>query len=84
MISKYNKKYDRIGALAQCRFKSKNVENQDYFLKVCRYVRRKPENTGMAKTEDYKWSSYQEYVKKEEIIMKIFNNRKIVTKFLDN
>lgn len=75
----FNKKYDRIGALAQCRFKSKNVEDQDYFLKVCRYVHRNPENAGIAKTEEYKWSSYQEYVKKEEIVDKrillhYFNN----------
>lgn len=75
----FNKKYERIGALSQCRFKSKNIEDQDYFLKVCRYVHRNPENAGIAKTEDYQWSSYQEYVKKEKIVDKrillhYFNN----------
>lgn len=66
----FNKKYDRIGTLVQNRFKSKNVEDRDYFLKVCRYVHRNPENAKMAKTEEYEWSSYQEYLKMGKIVDK--------------
>ena len=66
----FNKKYKRTGTLVQNRFKSKNVENQRYFLEVCRYVHRNPENAGMAKTEEYKWSSYHEYLGKATIIDK--------------
>lgn len=66
----FNKKYKRTGTLLQNRFKSKNVEDQRYFLEVCRYIHQNPENAGMAKTEDYKWSSYNEYLGKEKIIDK--------------
>lgn len=75
----FNKKYDRIGALAQCRFKSKIIENQNYFLRVCRYVHRNPENAGIAKTDNYKWSSYQEYIKEETIV-----DKKILLHYFNN
>ena len=66
----FNKKYKRKGPLVQNRFKSKNVENQKYFLEVCRYVHRNPEKAYIAKTEDYEWSSYKEYIGKERLINK--------------
>ena len=69
-VQYFNKKYKRIGPLVQSRFKSKNIETQRYFLEVCRYVHRNPENAGFAKTEDYEWSSYKEYIGKEKIVDK--------------
>lgn len=66
----FNKKYKRSGSLFQDRFKSKIIEDKEYFLDVCRYVHRNPENAGIAKTEDYNWSSYKEYLGKEKIIDK--------------
>ena len=78
-VSYFNKKYDRTGTLFQDRFKSKRVENQKYFLDVCKYVHRNPEKAGICKTENYEWSSYFEYIKEEKIIDKsvllhYFNN----------
>lgn len=58
----FNKKYNRIGPLFQCRFKSKSVENLKYFIDLCRYVHRNPEKAFAAKTQDYKWSSFKEYI----------------------
>lgn len=69
-VSYFNKKYDRKGPFVQNRFKSKNIENQKYFLDVCRYVHRNPEKAGIEYTFKYKWSSYQEYVGKEIIVDK--------------
>ena len=69
-VSYFNKKYDRSGTLFQDRFKSKKIENQRYFLDVCKYVHRNPEKAGICKTEKYEWSSYQEYINKEKIIYK--------------
>ena len=67
--SKYfNKKYNRTGHLFENRFKSKNVENKKYLLDVCRYVHRNPEKALIEKVEKYKWSSYQEYIKKPDIV----------------
>ena len=78
-VSYFNKKYDRRGPFVQNRFKSKNVEDQRYFIEVCRYVHRNPEKAGIEKTFNYKWSSYHEYIGKEKIIDKkvllyYFNN----------
>ena len=69
-VQYFNKKYKRIGPLVQNRFKSKVVENQKYFLEVCKYVHRNPENAGIAKTKDYEWSSYKEYLGNNKLIDK--------------
>ena len=66
----FNKKFNRCGHLFQNRFFSKKIENLDYFLTVCKYVHRNPEKANMEKTENYKWSSFGEYVGKEKIINK--------------
>ena len=70
--SYFNRKYNRKGPFVQNRFNSKKVENQRYFLEVCRYVHRNPEKAGMEKTDKYRWSSYHEYIGKEIIIDKKF------------
>ena len=75
----FNSKYERTGPLVQNRFKSKCVENQKYFLEVCRYIHRNPEKALMAKTQNYKWSSYHEYVGQEKII-----NKKVLLHYFDN
>lgn len=75
----FNQKYKRTGPLMQNRFKSKNVENERYFMDVCRYVHRNPENAGIALTQNYEWSSYKEYVGKEQII-----NKNILLHYLNN
>lgn len=70
--SYFNKKYDRKGPFVQNRFNSKKVESQRYFLEVCRYVHRNPEKAGIEKTDNYRWSSYHEYIGKEKIIDRRF------------
>ena len=66
----FNRKYKRTGTLFQDRFKSKRIEDRKYFLEVCRYIHRNPENAGISKTKDYEWSSYKEYLGKEKLINK--------------
>ena len=78
-VQYFNKKYQRSGTLVQNRFKSKNIENQKYFLEVCKYIHRNPENAGMARTDQYKWSSYHEYLGKEKII-----DKKVLLYYLNN
>lgn len=75
----FNTIYQRKGHFFQNRFKSKNVENQKYFLDVCRYVHRNPEKAGIAKTNHYRWSSYSEYLGKEKLIEK-----RVLLHYLDN
>ncbi len=59
----FNKKYQRSGALIANRYKSQPVEFDEYFLSVIRYIHQNPIKAGIAdKIEDYRWSSYKEYV----------------------
>lgn len=64
----FNMKYDRIGHLFQDRFFSKKVEDREYLKMVCRYIHQNPLKAGLGKTEEYKWSSYKEYIGNPKII----------------
>ena len=66
----FNKKYKRKGPLVQDRFKSKQVESLQYLIDVCRYVHRNPENAGIELTQNYKWSSYKEYIGRKRLVDK--------------
>lgn len=75
----FNKKYKRKGPLMQNRYKSKCVENERYFIDLCRYVHRNPEKAGIALTQNYEWSSYKEYIGKANII-----NKNVLLYYLEN
>ena len=65
----YNIKYQRVGHLFQDRFKSEPVEDDSYFLTVLRYIHQNPVKAGICKkVEDYKYSSYQEYIAKPWLV----------------
>lgn len=64
----FNKKYDRVGHLFQNRFLAKKVEDKKYLLQLCRYIHQNPLKAGIGNTENYKWSSYQEYINNSKII----------------
>lgn len=58
----YNWKYSTTGHLFQDRFKSENVETDEYFLTVVRYIHQNPVKAGIvARVEDWKWSSCAGY-----------------------
>ena len=73
----FNKKYERVGHLFQDRFKSICVYNDNYLLRLIRYIHRNPEKAGICNSEEYKWSSYNEYINKPKII----ERDKILLKF---
>lgn len=64
----FNKKYDRIGHLFQNRFFSKKVEDKQYLKNLCRYIHQNPLKAGIAKTEEYRWSSYKGYIRSNELV----------------
>lgn len=82
----FNKKHQRVGHLFQDRFKSIYVYNDDYMLRLIRYIHRNPEKAEICKTEDYRWSSYKEYIYKpkiierEKVLLKFDSNKKIAIK----
>lgn len=65
----YNTNYNNIGHVFQDRYKSEAVLDDKYLLAVIRYVHSNPLKSGAAKNLiDYKYSSYREYIYKENII----------------
>jgi REP element-mobilizing transposase RayT len=63
----FNKKYRRVGHLFQDRYRSEAVEKDSYILAAARYIHNNPVNAKIvAKAEDYKWSSYQQYINQED------------------
>lgn len=65
----YNWKYKRTGHLFQDRYKSEPIEDDSYFLTVLRYIHQNPMKSGLCKyIEDYKYSSYNEYIKGSDIV----------------
>ena len=66
----FNKKINRNGHLFQNRFFSKKIENLNYFLAVLEEYASKDGVVATNRTEDYKWSSFKEYIGKEKIINK--------------
>ena len=62
----YNIKYHRSGALIANRYKSQPIDVDEYFLNVIRYIHQNPLKAGIVNNvSEYKWSSYNEYAKKE-------------------
>ena len=60
----YNRKYQRAGHLFQDRFRSENVETDQYFMTVLRYIHQNPVKAGIVnRMGDYRWSSYLAYEK---------------------
>ena len=79
--SYFSKKYEKVGHLFQNRFLSKPVETREYLMQVCRYIHQNPVKAGISKVDDYKWSSYKEYIGEEKvvstkIVLSLFGNSK--------
>ena len=71
----YNSKYQRTGHLFQDRFKSEPLEDDVYFSTVLRYIHLNPVKAGICKKpEDYKYSSYREYIQVADVADTEFTN----------
>ncbi|MCI8759954.1 MAG: transposase [Clostridia bacterium] len=80
----FNKKYKRKGHLFESRFLSKNVENIPYMLNLVRYIHQNPLKAGINEMENYRWSSFFEYFKSEDISKedKIVDTQEVLEIFL--
>lgn len=59
----FNTKYERVGHLFQDRFKSEEVEDDEYFLTVLRYIHFNPVKAKLVKhPREYTYSSYSAYI----------------------
>lgn len=62
-VFRYNKKYNRSGSLFNGRYYSKAVNDDTYLLTVLKYIHFNPVSAKLcAKPDDWKWSSYSEYI----------------------
>lgn len=67
-----NKRHKRTGHLLQGRYKAFIIDKESYLLELGRYIHQNPVRAGIVKRpEDYKWSSYREYIYK--------NNKETIT-----
>ncbi len=85
----YNKKYDRIGHLFQDRFRSENVEDDQYLLTVFRYIQQNPMKAGLEEEPGtYPWNSYLAYregcgsITDTEMITGMFSSRESLIRFM--
>jgi len=85
----YNRKYQRAGHLFQDRFRSENVETEQYYQTVLRYILQNPMKAGMEKRPgSYRWSSYLAYEKGKSILtdtqyaLEIFGSREKLLKYV--
>ena len=83
----YNRKYQRAGHLFQDRFRSENVETEQYYQTVLRYILQNPMKAGMEKRPgSYRWSSYLAYEKGKSLLtdtqyaLEIFGSREKLLK----
>ncbi|MCF6148161.1 MAG: hypothetical protein E3K37_05835 [Candidatus Kuenenia sp.] len=64
----FNRKYGRSGHLFQGRYKSILVGEESYWKGLSFYIHLNPVRAGIVKElDDYKWSSYHDYVKAKKI-----------------
>ncbi|MFZ5642576.1 MAG: transposase [Bacillota bacterium] len=78
----FNKKYKRVGHLFQDRYRSEVVEQDRYILALVRYIHQNPVKAGMVKRAgEYKWSSYQSYLKEDEPIAGILEKETVLGLF---
>ena len=70
-VNYFNKKYERVGHLFQNRYLHKIIEDDNYFSNNIRYIHRNPEKACIAKQEEYKWSSYNQYINNDNSLVDI-------------
>ena len=68
----FNHKAGRVGHLFQERFKSEPVNDEAYLLTVTRYIHDNPSKAQVSTMEDYRWSSYREYVTQPKLCSTAF------------
>jgi len=84
-VAYFNRTYHRSGHLFQDRFRSELIEDDSYFLEVSRYIHNNPIKAGIVKNpNEYKWSSYSNYMGEINDTYGLLNTSKILTCFSEN
>ena len=59
---RFNELTGRVGPVFQGRYASIPIESDEQLLEAVRYVHQNPQRASVARTEEYPWSSYAEYL----------------------
>lgn len=85
----FNIKYDRVGSLLQGPFKAVRIGTDEQLVHVSRYIHMNPVVSGLVKNlEEYKWSSYPEYLNQPVIctiseILSFFHSKEKYKDFVE-
>lgn len=75
----FNTKHARTGPLWSSRFKSVLVDRQEQLLHLTRYIHLNPTSAGLVnKPEEWRYSSYGEYIHPNNVDTKICNYRDLI------
>jgi REP element-mobilizing transposase RayT len=73
----YNNKEQRVGYVFRDRYKSEPIYNHDYLYKCLAYIHLNPVEAGMVDEPNmYKYSSYNDYIKKTGIAWRSVDDRR--------
>ncbi len=87
----FNKKYNHSGVLFQGRFKAVHIGSNEQLLHASAYVNCNCEIHNFAKSENYQWTSFLEYIKnideslcQKEVVLDQFKNKEEYRKYALN
>jgi putative transposase len=62
----FNQTHDKVGRMFQGRYKQKEIDKEEYLLKLTSYIHFNPVKDGLVeevgKLDNYQWSSYPDYI----------------------
>lgn len=71
----YNKNQDRVGYVYRGRYKSQLITDGKYFINCIIYIHNNPVKARICNNaSDYRYSSYNDFIKKESLLKEIFVN----------
>ena len=81
----YNLKYGTTGHLFQDRYRSENVESDEYLMNVIRYIHHNPVKAGLVKKPlQWKWSSCKAYYEKETYMINLLYKEFVLNMFSED
>lgn len=81
----YNRKYSSTGHLFQDRYRSENIESNEYLLTVIRYIHNNPVKAGLVrKPIDWQWSSCKMYYGKEQHLTNLLYDELLLSLFSED
>ncbi len=82
----YNERSGHVGHVFQDRYRCEPINNEKHLLEAFRYIHNNPEEARLSRAENYRWSSYHEYMGSPRLVditimLDIFGSRKQLKKF---